>query len=366
VTARRVGVEEEFLLVDGATGAPAGVAGQVLRRTPPAAGAAERNVDKELTREQVETGTPPVHSLAELRAEIRRLRAEAGWAAQSTGHRLAALATSPVPADPTITPDPRYEQLMALYGVVAAEQLACGMHVHVETASPAEAVGALDRVRPWLPILLALSTNSPYWHGQDTGHDSYRSQVWARWPVAGPTEVFGSERAYRQALDAALATGALLDDGMAYFDARLGRGLPTLELRVADVCLYADDAVLLAALARALVDTAARGWAADRPPQPVRTEVLRLAMWRAGRSGITDELVDPLTGAAVAAWTAIDRLRSHVRDSLEDAGDLAVVDDLLGQLKGRGTGAAAQRAAYTCRENLGDVALDAADRTVPT
>jgi len=89
-------------------------------------------------------------------------------------------------------------------------------------------------------------------------------------------------------------------------------------------------------------------------------------MWRAGRSGITDELVDPLTGAAVAAWTAIDRLRSHVRDSLEDAGDLAVVDDLLGQLKGRGTGAAAQRAAYTCRENLGDVALDAADRTVPT
>ena len=116
----------------------------------------------------------------------------------------------------------------------------------------------LDRIGPWLPVLLAMSANSPFWNGVDSGYASYRSQVWQRWPTAGPTGTFGSAAAYRQVIDDLVATGAALDRAMIYFDARLSERYPTLEIRVADVCLRAEDTVLIGALARALVETSAR------------------------------------------------------------------------------------------------------------
>lgn len=92
-----------------------------------------------------------------------------------------------------------------------------------------------------------------------------------------------------------VASETVLDTAMVYFDARLSQRYPTIRVRVADVCLHSEDAVLIAALVRALVDTAAKDWAAGREPDPVRTEVLNLAAWRAGRSGLAGELIDPTT-----------------------------------------------------------------------
>ena len=141
-----------------------------------------------------------------------------------------------------------------------------------------------------------------------------------------------------------LATNTVLDDGMLYFDARVSRRHPTVEIRVADVCLDPDDAVLLAALARALVETAAREWHADLAPDPVRTEVLRLAGWRAARSGLDGDLVDPTTWTPAPAATVLGILLDHVADVLEDDGELHVVRELTDQVLRRGTGAARQRA----------------------
>jgi gamma-glutamyl:cysteine ligase YbdK (ATP-grasp superfamily) len=153
----------------------------------------------------------------------------------------------------------------------------------------------LDRIRSWLPPLLALSANSPYWHGADSGYASYRRQVWGRWPSAGPTELFGSAAAYRATVSDMLRTRAILAEGMIYFDSRLSHHYPTLEIRIPDVCLLADDAVLMAALAGALVEIAAREWRSGSSPPPVRTEQLRLATWLAARSGLHEDLVHPLT-----------------------------------------------------------------------
>jgi carboxylate-amine ligase len=204
----------------------------------------------------------------------------------------------------------------------------------------------LDRLGPWLPALLALSANSPFWQGQDSAYASFRYQAWGRWPGSGPVDAFGTAEAYQQTVRQMVATGTLLDAGMVYFDARLSEHYPTLEIRIADVCLYADDAVLIAALARALVDTEARYWrtGADAPRQ--RTEVLRLAAWRASRSGLEGDLVSPLTGLPEPAGSVANALLEHVRDALDQAGDTGTVTELLAAVLARGNGAAFQRGAH--------------------
>jgi glutamate---cysteine ligase / carboxylate-amine ligase len=239
----------------------------------------------------------------------------------------------------------RYLKMAQAFGITAHEQLTCGCHVHVGIASPDEGVAVLDRIRPWLPTLLALSANSPFWQGQDSGYASFRYQAWSRWPTAGPTGTFGSAEVYQATVRDMISTGTLLDTGMVYFDARLSEHYPTIEIRIADVCLYADDAALIAALTRGLVETEARCWQAGTVTPDHRIETLRLACWRASRSGVGDMLVNPLTGQPEQASAVMNTLFDHVRDALDEAGDTAAVRELLDAVLARGNGAAFQRGA---------------------
>jgi carboxylate-amine ligase len=161
-----------------------------------------------------------------------------------------------------------------------------------------------------------------------------------------------------------IGTGTLLDTGMVYFDARLSQRYPTLEIRVADVCLRSDDAVLIAALARALVETEAQGWRQGRTPLRRRGELLRLAAWRASRSGLSDALVSPLTGRPEPAAEVAEALLGHVGDALAEAGDTATVRELLAALLARGNGAAFQRNAYRQGQDLPQVVRSAITATM--
>ncbi|MBV8540619.1 MAG: glutamate--cysteine ligase [Pseudonocardiales bacterium] len=356
---RSVGVEEELLLVDPDSGRALALSSAVLRDV---ADGADQALTAELMCQQIETNTRPCVKLDELAREVRRWRHAAGVAAEGRGARVAALATSPLPVDPVVSSLPRHRRIVDEFALTAQEQLTCGCHVHVQIESEAEGVAVLDRIRGWLPCLLALSANSPFWQGQDSGYASFRSQVWARWPAAGPTDLFGSAETYHATTRAMIETGTLLDVGMVYFDARLSSVHPTVEVRVADVCLVADDTVLLAALVRALVETAARSWRAGLPPAPLRTELLRLAGWRAGRSGLDGDLVGP-TGRPAPADQVIRNLMDHVRPVLEDHGELEVVEDLLITVLRRGSGAAAQRRIYRTSGRLTDVVAHTVNRT---
>lgn len=221
----------------------------------------------------------------------------------------------------------------------------------------------MDRIRGWLSPLLALSANSPFWQGVDSGYASFRSQVWGRWPSAGPTELFGSAENYRDTVLAMLDSRTILDENMVYFDARLSSQQPTLEVRVADVCLLSEDAVLLGALVRALVDTAARAWRAGEPPTALRVEQLRLAAWRAGRSGLDGELLNG-TGRPLPAVEVLHTLIQHVRSALQESGELDVVQDLVTAVLRRGNGANAQRRIYRATERLSDVVNYAVKQTM--
>jgi carboxylate-amine ligase len=221
----------------------------------------------------------------------------------------------------------------------------------------------LDRIRNWLPVLAALSVNSPFWNGLDTGYAGYRTQLWGRWPSTGPLDLLGSPAAYRRMVADMLGTNVPLDEAMLYFDVRLSRNHPTVEIRVNDVCLQADDALLVAALARALVETAARGWRNGLAPVPVPTAVLRLAMWQASRSGLEGQLLCPASGRPIAAMEAVAMLFAHVREALGAHGDEEEAEALLTALVSRGTGAAQLRRAAGSAVDLGQAVAAAATLT---
>ena len=249
--------------------------------------------------------------MTDLSDQLRAVRRRVADLAERVGARVAALGTSPMPVTPRTTPDSRYLTIVERFGLTTAEQLTCGCHVHVEVADDAEGVGVLDRIRVWLPPLLALSVNSPFWQGEDSRYASFRSQAWSRWPCAGPTPVWGSPAAYHGEIDRMVSSGVLLDRHMAYFDARLSDRYPTVEVRVADVCLDLPDAILIAGLVRALVETAAAEWRDGVPAPDVSTGLLRLASWRAGRSGLGGELLDPLTALPRPAYAVVEQLLEH-------------------------------------------------------
>ncbi len=354
-------MEEEVLLVDPATGVLREVSIATLRQVDDEV---KDVLEAELQRQQLETRTQPCSTLAELHAELHRTRRLAARAARAVGVEVAALATSPLPAQPSPTPSERYQRMAERFGVLANEQLTCGCHIHVQVDSGEEGVAVLDRIRVWLPVLLALSANSPFWQGQDSGYASFRSEIWRRWPSAGPTELFGSHAAYEAAVQEMLDTGTVVDIGMIYFDARLSQKFPTVEVRVCDVCLFSDDVVLLVSLARGLVETAVREWRSGQPPPQARAGLLRLSSWRAARFGLEGELVRPGTACPAPARTVVADLVDHVRPALADAGDLPVVRDLLAALLARGSGASAQREIYRRTGSLSAVVEQAVGHTV--
>ncbi len=357
---RTFGVEEELLLVDGAGGQPVAASSALLGAyADTGRNAGGSTLEAELQQEMIEVVSPAHSTLPGLMTDVVAGRALADEAARAVGVRAVALSTSPLPGRPHPHPTARYQAIIDRYGVLARDNLTCGLHVHVSVASAREGVGVLDRIRHWLPVLVALSANSPFISGHDTGFASYRSQVWQSWPSAGPSPVYGSVDAYRSHEQELLATGVLVDHRMLYFDARLSHSYPTVEIRVADVCLFPEDTGLIAALARGLVEKAARDWRRGVPPMAVSTSALRLAGWQARLSGLGADLVHPVTGRPAPAWDVVWALLDRVLPTLTEAGDDAAVTDGLVRLLDRGTGADRQRTVHRRTGEMAGVVADA-------
>lgn len=361
---RTVGVEEELLIVEPGAGEPVALASLILdTREPPPGPVAGGGIEHELQEQQLEIGSRPHLTLSGLARDLRQWRRNADDSARRAGARVAALGTSPLVVDPTTVPTRRYRSMAERYALLEHEQLTCGCHVHVSVESDAEAVAVIDRIRVWLPVLTALSSNSPYWQGRDTGYASYRSQVWARWPSSGPIEVQGSPEAYRDLIRGLLRTEAVMDDHMVYFDARLSATYPTVEVRVSDVCLWLHDTVVLAGLVRALVETAAAEWRDGRPAPAVPAAVIRAAAWHASRWGVTADLVHPRDGVPRPAEEVVRDLVASVGSALEACGDAGFVVKGIDRLLARGSGAERQRSAVRGSGELAGAVLDAIECT---
>jgi len=321
-------------------------------------------VEQELFLQQLETQSEPRRDVAELVGDLRDARRVAAAAAASAGAALAVMPT-PVLADDAgeVTPKARYERMLSRYGEVGRAALACGTHVHVDVVDDEEAVAVVDRLRLWLPLVLALSSGSPFDLGVDTGFASWRAQVWEAWPSAGAVEPFGDAAGYRAAVAAIIASGAAIDEGMIYLDARPSRSFPTVEVRVADVCTDLRDTAVVAAVVRGLVDACADDWRAGRAAPPWRVDLVRAARWRARHDGLGGILVDPVTGVPVTAADAMSTLLRTIGPALSANGDRDLVEEGVHRLLRDGTGAERQRTVAGAGLDLVAVVDDVLRRT---
>ena len=348
-----LGVEEEYHLVDARSLGLADRPGVV----DAARDLLGERAQTEISTSQLETGTEVVTTLAELRAEVVRLRRGAAEAAHAHGAHVLASATHPTARwqEQRLTPGVRYLGLVERWGVLALQQLICGVHVHVGVDDPEVAVRVLAHLRTDLPVLLALSGSSPFWEGTDSGYASYRTLWYGRFQVTGSPEEFADRAEYDRTVADLVAAGVVDDASNLYWDARPSTKYPTVEVRVADACPLVDDVVLHAGLARSLVRVAAGRCVREEPPERVRPEVLRAARWRAARFGTDDALFDLSQRQLRPAAHVVRDLLARLRPDLEDAGEWDELSALVDQALERGSSASRQRAVLQRTGELDDV-----------
>jgi carboxylate-amine ligase len=358
-----VGVEEEYQLLDAGTGELRSRARYVI------AGDWADALKAEMQEHTVEVETGVCDATACIRDDLQRLRFTAAVAAEAQGLRIAAAGTHPVsPAEGhQFNPAPVYQELRQEYRRLAESQAIFGMHVHVGVPERVDRARVTNIVRLHLPLLLALTASSPFFLGRDTGHASYRSVLWRRWPRTGAPPRFRDDAEYAALVRWLVESGRIDGPGRLYWDLRPHHLYPTVEIRIADCTPRMEDAIATAALARVIVAGAAEGLLPDTPlPDALVQTLLSDNAWRASRYGPRALLADmesagPRTiTAAEAALRLAERLEP-VAAELGEAGELARLPEILLR------GCAADAVRGQVEEfggDLGRVALWLADETV--
>ena len=348
-----LGVEEEYLLVDAVEPRAVEAVEEVFDQLP---AETRDSVQHEFMRSQIEVASPPQLELNALAKALRELRAAVADAAEAAGARLLAIGTGPATgAHIRVVDNPRYHRMRERFGDLSPGAGMCGTHVHVSIPDDETGVQVLNHLRPWLPIFQAATVNSPLFKGRDTSYASWRFMLWERWPTVGPAPYLRSFQDYETMIADLEASGAMLDEGMLYWYARLSARYPTVEIRMGDVMPTADDAVLLAALARALVATLVKEVRAGVPAPDVPHPLLTAAHWRAAHDGLEGLNIDMATREPRPAWKLMRQLFDYVRPELERHGDLETATTLMGRLRAHGTGAARQRAILAQGGSVADV-----------
>jgi carboxylate-amine ligase len=336
-------VEEEFLLVDPDTGATTAAADEVLSYAdalaPPAPDA---TLTAELAETRVEAGSGRCDTLAELTGLLTHGRTRAATAARAAGAWL--LPAGCAPMGGFVVPRKKFTPVADAYAAVVSDQN-CGSRIQVDVPDAETAVAVVNHLRPWLPTLLALSVNSPYCDGADTGYASWRTVQRSRLPAGGMPPHFGSARAYEARVARLVELGVLVDDTSPLW---LARPLPRqsgVELRVADTGIDVDATRLQAALTRGLVATALTDLAAGREAPAIGEQVAAAALWSAARHGLAGPGIHPVLERQAPATVLVTELLSAVRPALEDLDDVSTVREDVRRLLTLGTGADRQLAA---------------------
>jgi carboxylate-amine ligase len=340
-----VGLEEEFQLVDPSTRELAPAIDAVLD----AASDGSERIAPELFQDCVEMRSPVYATVAELGRELPALRREVSRPAREAGVRIAASGLHPF-SDPfaqRFTRGKRYERMEEELGALARLQIIYALHVHVAVPDEEHAIRATNALVRYTPLLVALSANSPFWHGTDTGFCSARVKIRDASPRSGLPPTFHDWAEFEGYTDALVAMGNIPDFSWFWWDVRPHPRHGTVELRVMDAQAEGAYAVSLAALTQCLVATA--GDFAPEDPRFVSEN-----KWRAIRRGLDASFYDFSSGEERGARDVTHDLVARVLPVAQDLGCEAELEGLL-DITRRGTGAELQRAVYGKRGSLRDV-----------
>ncbi|RZS64477.1 carboxylate-amine ligase [Agromyces ramosus] len=355
---RTFGIEEEFQFLEPATMHPAGVGAVVFRRLSDDP-AWHDVTHKEFLASQVEHASTVFTSFDEARVALLEFRRMIADLADELGVVVASVGTPPDTTPfPTITDVARYHRVVRdMDGLIADHQLS-GLHVHIGVPDREGGVIALNAARPWMPLLTAISGNSPLWRGYDTGYDSWRTVLLRRWTTSGCPPSFVDAADYDHRITRLLGIGGTADLALIAWDVRLSEHLPTIEFRMGDAQLDAETTLLIAALSRALVThsldapkatDAAANASADVPP-----ELLSAALLHSAHFGMRASVFDPISGGLAPAADALNGFIRRLERELTESGDLDAVQEAAARLLRDGTGAERQRAAFE-REGMAGV-----------
>ncbi|MFJ5798713.1 carboxylate-amine ligase [Streptomyces decoyicus] len=350
-------MEEEFFLIDPGSRAVASLGSRVVARARETVGDL---VSGEFDECQVEVKTPPCREGADLYGALLAVRGAAAAAARAEGLGICASGTPVIGREgPAIVGDhPRYRAGLDQFGTLLDGFAICAAHIHVHVPDREMAVLVGNHLRPWLPLLVAMSANSPFLDGRDMGYASWRTVIRGRFPALGAPPHVESLGHYERLTAALQESEAMLDGAIPFWDVRPNPRLPTLEIRAMDVPAEVADTVALAVLIRALVVTASALVQRGHTGPETCSELVRAAYWRAARDGWPGKGVDALTGRVLPCSVQATRLVEHVRSALEQHGDLDRAMGLLRRLGERGCGAQRQRASWRRRAHLTDVVDD--------
>ncbi len=348
-----VGIEEELMILDATTLDLVNAIEELL-------GPAEwGDVKPELMESVLEISTDPCGTIAEARDQLFSLRRSVRQRAEAKGYAIGSAGTHPFAKweEQRIAARPRYRDLISALRFVARQELIFGQHVHIGLDDPEKAIAVANGLRLYVPALLGLAANSPYWRGNATGLASTRMPIFRAFPRVGIPPYYADWDDYQKRIDFQIASGVIQDYTYLWYDIRPHPTLGTVEIRAMDSQTRLEHTVGLAALVQSLVRKLATEWEPGQPVERHPFEMLDENRWMAARHGLLGELVDLPSTERIATRAFVKRLLDQVRGHAEDLGcadELAGVTDLLEH----GNGAQRQVVVFEANRDMRELMAD--------
>lgn len=348
-----IGIEEEFQIVDPESRDLRSRIEQILQGGTIKL---KEQIKAEMHQSVVETGSEVCFNIKEARGEVVKLRSQLAELAEREGLKIAASGTHPFARweDQEITKRPRYEGVVQDMQQVARANLIFGLHVHIGIDDKELAIHIMNAARYFLPHLFALSTNSPFWKGRNTGLKSYRAKIFDRFPRTGIPDYFSSHGEFQTYVNTLTKTGCIEDASKIWWDIRPHPKYPTLEFRVCDLPMTVDESIALAALCQAIVAKLYKLISQNLGFRLYRRLYINENKWRAARYGISGKLIDFGKQKEVETPLLIEELLGFVDEVVDMLGSREEINYIREIIK-NGTGADRQLKVFEQTNNLNSV-----------
>jgi carboxylate-amine ligase len=339
-----LGIEEEFQTIDPVT---RNLRSHMSKLVEDGKITLKERVKAEMHQAVVEVGTNICHNIQEAREEVTYLRKMILDLAEKQNLQVAAAGTHPFAdwVEQLITPDPRYDEIIDEMRDVARGNLIFGLHVHVGIETRNEGIQIMNAVRYFLPHIYALSTNSPFWCGRNTGFKSYRSKVFDKFPRTGIPDFFASASEYDEYVNLLVKTKCIDNGKKIWWDIRVHPFFNTIEFRMCDVPMRTDETICLAAIMQALVAKIHKLHRMNLSFRPYHRMLINENKWRAARYGIHGKLIDFGKQEEVEYKILVSELLEFIDDVVDELGSRKEID-YIHQIMEMGTGADRQLAVF--------------------